>query len=142
MMDKYLEMPWSIEDTIKNLKDVKRVLQHRVLAENLDGKGKQDAEEIAFDFDRAIEALEKQMWIPCSERLPEKNGDYLCCSSGMAIITCGFANDIYKVDEWDFCDYKGKSKKRGFYDYDSEYGYYEVDDVVAWMPLPEPYKGD
>ena len=88
----------------------------------------------------AVKALKGQMWIPCSERLPEKNGDYLCCSSGMAIITCGFANELYKVDEWDFCDYKGKSKKRGFYDYDSEYGYYEVDNVVAWMPLPEPYK--
>ena len=57
-MSKYLEMPWSIEDTIENLKEIKEAMKEKVLSLNLHGKGEKDAEEIAFDFDRAIEALE------------------------------------------------------------------------------------
>lgn len=51
-------MPWSIEDTIENLKEIKELLQRIAIEKNLHGKGKEDAEEVAFDFDRAIEALE------------------------------------------------------------------------------------
>ena len=58
-MSKYLEMPWNIEDTIENLKEVKEFMQMRVKNMNLDGKGETDAEEVAFDFDRAIKALEE-----------------------------------------------------------------------------------
>lgn len=58
---KYAELPWSYEDTIENMKDVKEVLQGIAKKANCDGSGKQDAQEIAFDFDRAIEALYKQI---------------------------------------------------------------------------------
>ena len=57
-MSEYLKMPWSIEDTIENLKEIKENLQRVAMENNLHGKGKEDAEEVAFDFDRAIEALE------------------------------------------------------------------------------------
>jgi len=57
--EKYLEMPWSIEDTIENLKIIKEHFIATVLKANLDGKGKQDAKEVEFDFNRAIQALEK-----------------------------------------------------------------------------------
>lgn len=57
----YLEFPWGIEDTIENLRELKSVLQRQVRETNRDGKGAQDAFEVGFDFDRAIEALEKQL---------------------------------------------------------------------------------
>lgn len=57
-MDEYLKLPWSIEDTIENLKEIKEHLQAVVIAKNLHGRGEKDAEEVAFDFDRAIEALQ------------------------------------------------------------------------------------
>ena len=57
--EKYIEMPWSIEDTIENLKELKEHLQMKVLIQNLHGRGEKDAEEVAFDFDRAIQALEE-----------------------------------------------------------------------------------
>lgn len=76
-------------------------------------------------------------WIPCSERLPEENGRYLCCSDNGRMEVYSFANDLHKVDEYDFINRRGKA---GFYDYSSEWGYCEVDWVTAWMPLPEPYK--
>lgn len=58
-MSKYLELPWSAEDTIENLRKLKDGLQKRCIIQNLHGRGEKDAEEIAFDFDRAITALEE-----------------------------------------------------------------------------------
>ena len=58
-MSKYLELPWSVEDTIENMRELKEVLQKMCITDNLDGRGEKDAEEIAFDFDRAINALEE-----------------------------------------------------------------------------------
>lgn len=90
-------------------------------------------------IDYAIKALEQEtQWISVNEKLPEKEGDceYLVTSrSGINILS--FAKDLYKVDEYDFWDKKGVS---GWFDYDSEYGYIEIDGVIAWMPLPEEYK--
>ena len=67
-------------------------------------------------------AQPEQKWIPCSERLPEK---FQTC-----IVT----------DELRQCTYE--------YDYDpkneftKKYGWrYNGRQIIAWMPLPEPYKG-
>lgn len=92
-------------------------------------------------YEMAIKALEerqKHRWIPVTERLPEKAGQYMCYHKSDVILVCAFTNDAYKLDKYDFTEYKGK-KKALFYKYDSEYGFYEFD-VVAWMPLPEPYE--
>lgn len=58
-MSDYLQMPWSIEDTIENLEILKIAFQTKAIDIDLDGLGKQDAEEVAFGFDRAINALEE-----------------------------------------------------------------------------------
>ena len=60
-MEEYLKMPWNIENTIENLKEIKEHLQNCVILMDMDGEGKNDAKEVAFDFDRAIAALEKQI---------------------------------------------------------------------------------
>lgn len=46
---------------------------------------------------------------------------------------CYFAKNLYKVDNEDFYDRKGKS---GWYAYDSEVGYYEWTNVAYWAELP------
>lgn len=43
------------------MRELKSILQKQVREEDCDGKGTQDAFELGFDFDRAIEALEKQL---------------------------------------------------------------------------------
>lgn len=67
-------------------------------------------------------------WIPVTERLPEKYGKYLVTVDMdyyAAVITL----------------YYGRINcKDVFYDRDSEYGDIEYRGVIAWMPLPEPYK--
>ena len=75
-------------------------------------------------------------WIPVSERLPDDRKDCIVTFKDGYVDTMCYASDLYKVDEFDFYEKKGKA---GWYDYDSEWGYYSRDDVVAWMPLPEPY---
>ena len=65
-------------------------------------------------------------WIPCAERLPSEQGQYL--------VTFPLSNGDPWVYVLSFC--KGK-----FYETDDEWGDVEYDDVTAWMPLPEPWKG-
>lgn len=82
-------------------------------------------------------------WIPVTERLPEENGKYLTVFTINTIPprpvmeVCCFAKDLYKVDKYDFQD---KKRKPGFYQYDSEWGFFEMSDISHWMPLPPPPK--
>ena len=64
----------------------------------------------------------EQKWIPCSERLPEKYGNYLI-TTGEGEVDLG-SYDPDRPGSWSACDAKG---------------FHWVRDVVAWMPLPEPY---
>ena len=78
-------------------------------------------------------------WIPCSKRLPEEENKYLCtCSSDDKMFVLSFHKNLYAYDRYVFEQYKG-TVHPGFIIYDSIYGDTEVD-VLAWMPLPEPYK--
>ena len=76
-------------------------------------------------FDKANQIIHDALsaeaeWIPCSERLPEKNKEVL--------ISCDWGVDIgeYGDDGWR-----------------SEWiNHYDDDAVLAWMPLPKPYRED
>ena len=64
-------------------------------------------------------------WIPVTERLPEERGTYL--------VTVVDGTIKRAVAQW-------------WHDVDNGKGYFVCDDcyaedIVAWMPLPEPYKG-
>lgn len=67
----------------------------------------------------AIELLEQTRWIPLSERLPKKGEQVLCCNNKSSVFTSAVT-----------------------YVSDDGYAYFgQHFDVIAWMPLPEPYKG-
>ena len=70
----------------------------------------------AFDVERLQPVTPQQKvgrWIPVSERLPDSDGYYLgCCGDN----DCSIVVDEFNKDH--FCTYN----------------------VIAWMPLPEPYK--
>ena len=70
-------------------------------------------------------AQPEQQWIPCSERLPDKKDDYLCSYNWCAVA--------------DICEYDPDRNEWGFF-YDG--GWKVVSNVIAWMPLPEPYKAE
>ena len=79
----------------------------------------------------AINALEQTAWIPCSERLPEE--PFGC------LVTVWDTNPV-TMDEFEnilpyFVGWDGEQ----WNDADGEQCPFEV---IAWMPLPEPYKGE
>lgn len=103
-------------------------------------------EDLSKTLDEEVEintALECNMpvWIPVTERLPDKDEKYLTVHTLNTIPqkpwieVCRFAKNLHKVDKYEFPE-----KKPGFYQSDSEYGYYEVSGITHWMPLPEPPK--
>ncbi len=98
------------------------------------------AKKIADAIDMAIEALSltEAKWIPCSERLPEekdagilkklgtnKQSDYVLAT--VEVKSVRMTVTAYTYDgKWDW------NMKYVFPDYK----------VIAWMPLPEPWRGE
>lgn len=73
----------------------------------------------------AIEALSAERWIPCPERLPKK-GEVVLITNGKGNVRCGQYRSEHDVrGETHYWWWKGKT----------------VESVLAWMPLPKPYKG-
>ena len=76
-------------------------------------------------------------WNKCSERLPEKSGSYLVVRSIMGmyniIDVCSFAQNLHEFDEIDFED----ENRPGWYEYDSEVGYFEWIGISHWSELPD-----
>lgn len=93
----------------------------------------------APNFSTAVEVPEQQ-WIPCSEMLPDKEGYYLTTSrSYLTDDGCAGRVEILAYGK-PLMPMNGKAaRKPKWYDYDRDGDYYR-DGVVAWMPLPEPYK--
>lgn len=75
------------------------------------------------DAARTIEMLSAKQsgaeWILCSERLPDKDGNYIVTENSGGTTSTGISFFI-------ICD-DGRT-------------WWELFGVVAWMPLPEPYK--
>ena len=75
-------------------------------------------------------------WIPCTERLPEKSGRYLVTRGSNA---CGSLWN--KVDILNYSDLMGLVKEKIWWSGDvGKIDFEKCDHVIAWMPLPEPYK--
>ena len=99
------------------------------------------------EIQEAVNALPsaqpEQRWIPCSERLPEERDWYLGIFKEP---DTGWINPIPFI-----CDYllgtktKATTKEgwilKGHTDREEYIDYYFNLECVAWMPLPEPYKG-
>ena len=83
-----------------------------------------------------IEPERTGKWILCSERLPEENGRYLVTRG---LNACGSLwNRIYIAN---YSDLMGiKSVRIWWQGNVGKSDFERLDDVLAWMPLPEPYR--
>ena len=76
-------------------------------------------------------------WISVKDRLPEKNGNYLVVekmfNTGETIRIRRFAQSLEDIDDYDF----NGEHRPGWYDYDSECGFFEIVQVTHWMKLPK-----
>lgn len=129
-MSEYLKLPWSVEQTIENLKELMEGLKERAIALNCDEKGAQDAKEVEFDFARAIKALEADRWIPVSERLPKVNdGEW-----AVFLVPSIWGIGAYRRVAARYFVEQGTIQRPGWTDR-------SVESATYWMPLPvEPYK--
>ena len=78
------------------------------------------SEETVDAIGMGIHALKETQWIPCSERLPEDNTD---------VIVCFYSGTVTEMRYW------GNGIFQGIYEHTTK-------SIVAWMPLPKPYKGE
>lgn len=76
-----------------------------------------------YDLTDAL-TVERNEWIPCSERLPSESGNYLIT---VADLRLGH-NGEHTVT---MADFYAKAKK-----------WNSIVDVYAWMPLPPSYRGE
>lgn len=76
-------------------------------------------------------------WISTKDKLPNKNGKYLCVpydylqKISNRVEMYRFSKNLNNIDKFDFPEIK-----QGFFDYDRDYGFYEVE-VAYWFPIPE-----
>ena len=74
-------------------------------------------------------------WIPCSEMEPKKSGRYLCTHSGTGIVSPDYyttqeqAEELFADPEDEYLDLE-------------EYIGWTSKNVIAWMPLPKPYRAE
>lgn len=94
--------------------------EHREHYENLD--------EVNEACRMGMEALERQRWIPCSERLPEDGQDVLCWYQ---FFRYGNYNRLYQTYGIGF-QYNGN--------WGGDVSTGRDTKVLFWMPLPEPPK--
>ena len=94
-------------------------------------------------YDMAIEALREPeratgKWIPCSERLPDTNGRYIV-TRGLKACNAIW-NRVYIIN---YSDLMGLKAEKIWWDGNvGKSDFQKIDDVIAWMPLPSPYKGE
>ena len=77
-------------------------------------------------YHKLIETQRDNDWIPCSERLPSEKGKYLVTAKNETgwwilennVFVCEYAFDTFIFQGW------------------------EDNEVIAWQPLPAPYKGE
>lgn len=74
-----------------------------------------------------------QEWFPVTEP-PKENGRYYVYVKMHDIFYVKIAS-FYKESVTGLHD-------KGWYDYDSDIGFYEVKNITHWMPLPTPPKGE
>lgn len=85
-----------------------------------------------------VKAQPEPQWIPCSERLPKESGRYLVTRG---LNACGSLwSRIYIAN---YSDLMGiKSERIWWQGNVGKSDFERLDDVLAWKPLEEPWRGD
>ena len=106
---------------MRKLIDLDTAIDAVIKESNADGAyGYMDTESIVDLLNDLPSVQPEQQWIPVGERLPDEYGEYLVTKH-----TIGWNCEEYV------------SNDIAYFDND---GFHKADMVIAYMPLPEPYK--
>ena len=121
-----IEMAKAVHDIIENenryiMREVYKITGIEVNKNELEKALRYDRGQYELGFlDGQIEAEKHDKWTPCIERLPHGDNRWLVTlekNHSIKVAILRFAHGEWQWDGWQ-------------------------DDVIAWMPLPEPYKED
>lgn len=87
-----------------------------------------------MDIQKIAEELKKIIWIPCAKMLPETTDEVLITA------VCKFDGER-EVAISSYIEATLGGQKLGYKEWSKPWDYFHSNyDVVAWKPLPEPYK--
>ena len=110
---------------LEEIEQLKTELDHAKLIVEVNEYDVSNSSKIQKENEQLKAELEQLQWIPCSERLPEVSGYYLCTQYTHSLKCLG---KIIRSDT-EYVEFlKGKWKRAKHLE------------VIAWRPLPEPYK--
>ena len=118
---------WALNKTLDEAADAIKELQDRIAASEATIKRQSDIIQ-AKDRDLQREIDAKPQWISVTETLPKKEKKmYWVCTNTGNQCECRWTNNRFGIgesDEWGWCIFDIP----------------QYQNVVAWMPLPDPYK--
>ena len=110
-------------------------------------KSEEYISDFGYALEMAINALEQTRWIPVKWHIKTEVEEYEQYPEGTVMLDCPMPTEGEDV----LITIKGKSgqvwveKDIALKDEDGWYtdgGYEWVDDIIAWMPLPQPYNAE
>ena len=123
------------KEAIERIQEVMTIIRTQHMCKDMDGECMtEDRETYIQRFEAlrmAIEALQEKerKWIPVSERLPEDG-------CGVLVTVNGKHDNITFVNALEIAEYRNTEGWiiEGYLDWLNP-------NIIAWQPLPEPYKG-
>lgn len=88
----------------------------------------------------ALPTVDAHVWNPVAEKKPKPYEEVLVTVKGAIHNFPESALYVPDLEKWDKSNYKGEHRSAWIVWDDVWHYYYELSDVIAWMPLPKPYE--
>ena len=127
----------AFEMILKKIEEKRNKYQRFADGSNFDGWNEEDIKysakaEMCEELKEIVHEVAEEYhggWIPCSERLPE---------IGQEVIVATKNGSVYSNIYYDYID--NNAKEPCFHRWDDEMWNCFMLDVIAWQPLPKPFK--
>ena len=127
----------AFEKILKKIEEKRNKYQRLADGSNFDGWNEEDIKysakaEMCEELKEIVQEVAEEYhggWIHCSERLPE---------IGQEVIVSTKNGSVYSNIYYDYID--SNAKEPCFHRWDDEMWHCFMLDVIAWQPLPKPFK--
>ena len=95
-------------------------------------KANRDIRELLDDIENLPSAQLEPRWIPCDKGIFPKEGKEVLVTDGENMMVAYYRNDAEAWDNYNFGWVEGRNEEIP----------YGINKVIAWMPLPGPYRAE